>query len=249
MDDLRFTYVDGDTVTAVPDSGPNSNDLTGSNVVYEADLLGGMGTVDMRSTNAQLVAADHASLDLGTDPFEIYMVWVPDLPSNGTFTFIGKNDGTGTDNWRFFRDQSSGRGGTLLQMKMTRGSALLAKKATVSAVTNDTGYIHSVQCNISDDTIDFFEDGTEHGSPSGTATSDVDNGNDLVIGNNVDGGSQNMDGFLGEMILITHNSSSTVTNRIKIEGYLAHKWGLTSSLPSGHTYETEPPRLTSGFTG
>ena len=28
-----------------------------------------------------------------------------------------------------------------------------------------------------------------------------------------------------------------------IEGYLAHRWGLTGSLPSGHTYKTDPPTI------
>lgn len=27
----------------------------------------------------------------------------------------------------------------------------------------------------------------------------------------------------------------------RMEGYLAHKWGLTSELPSGHPYKTNPP--------
>jgi hypothetical protein len=35
-------------------------------------------------------------------------------------------------------------------------------------------------------------------------------------------------------------SADTVT---KIEGYLAHKWGLNSSLPSDHPYKSAPPRI------
>lgn len=31
--------------------------------------------------------------------------------------------------------------------------------------------------------------------------------------------------------------------REKIEGYLAHKWGLTGSLPSGHPYKSAPPTV------
>jgi autotransporter-associated beta strand protein len=30
-------------------------------------------------------------------------------------------------------------------------------------------------------------------------------------------------------------------NRERMEGYLAHKWGLTNSLPSNHPYKNEPP--------
>jgi hypothetical protein len=44
---------------------------------------------------------------------------------------------------------------------------------------------------------------------------------------------------LGEMI--TYNTFLTNSQREQIEGYLAHKWGLTSSLYSTHPYKTLPP--------
>lgn len=36
-------------------------------------------------------------------------------------------------------------------------------------------------------------------------------------------------------------NSSVQTEIEECEGYLAHKWGVTSSLPSGHPYKTDPP--------
>jgi hypothetical protein len=30
-------------------------------------------------------------------------------------------------------------------------------------------------------------------------------------------------------------------DRQRIEGYLAHKWGLTANLPADHPYKTVPP--------
>jgi len=41
-------------------------------------------------------------------------------------------------------------------------------------------------------------------------------------------------------IIITANVLSTLT-RQKLEGYLAHKWGLTANLPAGHPYKTVVP--------
>jgi hypothetical protein len=48
--------------------------------------------------------------------------------------------------------------------------------------------------------------------------------------------------YLGLMyeIVITVSEAST-TNRQRIEGYLAHKWGLTANLPSDHPYKTNAP--------
>lgn len=37
------------------------------------------------------------------------------------------------------------------------------------------------------------------------------------------------------------NNSTSQTDREKIEGYIAHKWGLTANLPAGHPYKTTAP--------
>lgn len=46
-------------------------------------------------------------------------------------------------------------------------------------------------------------------------------------------------GVIGEYIAIV--SSLSTTNRQKMEGYLAHKWGLTANLSSDHPYKTFGP--------
>jgi hypothetical protein len=46
-------------------------------------------------------------------------------------------------------------------------------------------------------------------------------------------------GAIGE-IIVTPSVLSTL-NRQKVEGYLAHKWGLTANLPNNHPYKTAVP--------
>ncbi len=46
-------------------------------------------------------------------------------------------------------------------------------------------------------------------------------------------------GDIAEMVFITGTVSQA--NRQNMEGYLAHKWGLKSRLPSGHPYAAAPP--------
>jgi hypothetical protein len=48
--------------------------------------------------------------------------------------------------------------------------------------------------------------------------------------------------FLGLIyeIIIT-SSAATTEDRQRVEGYLAHKWGLTASLPADHPYKTTAP--------
>ena len=48
-----------------------------------------------------------------------------------------------------------------------------------------------------------------------------------------------LDGELQEVILL--NSVPPTSTRQKLEGYLAHKWGLTANLPAGHPYKIVGP--------
>lgn len=48
-----------------------------------------------------------------------------------------------------------------------------------------------------------------------------------------------LDGVMLEMIV--SNANDGTTERQKIEGYLAHKWGLTGNLDSAHPYKSSPP--------
>jgi hypothetical protein len=47
------------------------------------------------------------------------------------------------------------------------------------------------------------------------------------------------DGKISELIIVT--SVADLNLRQKIEGYLAHKWGLTANLPANHPYKTAVP--------
>lgn len=48
-------------------------------------------------------------------------------------------------------------------------------------------------------------------------------------------------GRMGEIIIV-YGDTSTAT-RQKIEGYLAHKWGLAANLPADHPYKSAPPTI------
>jgi hypothetical protein len=48
-------------------------------------------------------------------------------------------------------------------------------------------------------------------------------------------------GSIGEVVIVSGLISSS--NRQKMEGYLAHKWGLTADLPNDHPYKTAAPTV------
>ena len=60
----------------------------------------------------------------------------------------------------------------------------------------------------------------------------------LTIGAAGSGGAP-LVGGIAEVIILS--SAVSVDNRQKIEGYLAHKWGLLGSLPTDHPYKTNRP--------
>jgi hypothetical protein len=61
------------------------------------------------------------------------------------------------------------------------------------------------------------------------------------IGANQDYTSRAWKGDIGEIMFFSTNLASTDVE--KVEGYLAHKWGTESLLPSGHTYKSAPPTV------
>lgn len=52
-------------------------------------------------------------------------------------------------------------------------------------------------------------------------------------------GFADLNGYIAEAMMM--NKTLVMADRYRVEGYLAHKWGLASSLPVGHPYKSSPP--------
>lgn len=71
---------------------------------------------------------------------------------------------------------------------------------------------------------------------TGTANTSGNLDAGLTIGANYTESGDFLDGYIAELIFI--DGELSVSNRQKLEGYLAHKWGLTANLDSSHPYKT-----------
>ena len=60
-----------------------------------------------------------------------------------------------------------------------------------------------------------------------------------TIGQQSDFNDRGWEGKIAEVL--TFSSALSSAEREKVEGYLAHKWGFTSKLPSSHTYKVTAP--------
>ena len=89
----------------------------------------------------------------------------------------------------------------------------------------------------------LFQNGTEidQGDFAYSFTGD----HDFVIGALNTSHAQSYEGFMPEMCIYTNSvrGSMVENTRERVEGYMAHKFGLTSSLPATHPYKYGPPRV------
>lgn len=99
-------------------------------------------------------------------------------------------------------------------------------------------YISSALRDTGATQIDFWLNGTDDGqnvalAPNGAATTFSDS----FIG--IDQYSSEFEGNIAEIIVIA--SYQSTSDRQKIEGYLAWKWGLEGDLPNDHPYKNSAP--------
>ena len=73
---------------------------------------------------------------------------------------------------------------------------------------------------------------------SAASSSNLNTTDGLRIGQSLLSNDENWNGLVAEVIFTTTLSTS---DREKMEGYLAHKWGLTAKLPSNHPYKNAAP--------
>jgi len=160
----------------------------------------------------------------------------------------------GDVNARIIDQRSTGASGTVKGWQIKNRNSLGGDLINVDDGSgNFRGISDSIGLNASARQLAFifpannnpsqYINGAESGvlSSGGNVPTDIDNTSyNIAIGGNADGGTtQDFAGLIGEVILL---SSGVSTNtRQKIEGYLAHKWGLTASLPADHPYKTNAP--------
>jgi hypothetical protein len=106
--------------------------------------------------------------------------------------------------------------------------------SATSGVSSNTPYIVSSILNGSVATSHL--NGTL--GPRSLATTGTFAITSYAVGNQTLPTTEFLRGYLGEVLLFT--SALTTTQRQQVEGYLARKWGLLTSLPSNHPYRVTP---------
>ncbi|OVE77886.1 hypothetical protein BVX99_01360, partial [bacterium F16] len=89
-------------------------------------------------------------------------------------------------------------------------------------------------------TLRFFIDGTQDATTEARENTDVYSLQTLGM-YNPSSTSAFFDGLMGELLIL--ESTPSMEDRQKLEGYLAHKWGLAGNLPADHPYKDATPTI------
>lgn len=152
-----------------------------------------------------------------------YTVWVA-LKHTAGFRIMqyGGGSGVAIDRWFFSQAASLGVAGVFQSVGFASGSWTASGAIFSTAIGNIAKWTNGSLI-----------------SQLATTTPQSAHAGDLTLGYRHHSPSGDFGGEMGEIILVS--TAITADERQKIEGYLAHKWGLAANLPSGHPYKSAAP--------
>lgn len=139
-----------------------------------------------------------------------------------------------------FRESSAGNGSTIIGYT-TANTAFYRIRDTLSGLSTSLSSEFGTTTRI----VGLSSRTTNRGAVYRDGTQRVDFavsgsvGANLYLGINGTFLVQGLQGSISEFIVLP--AEADTTTRQKLEGYLAHKWGLTTNLPSDHPYKSVAP--------
>jgi hypothetical protein len=186
--------------------------------LYDSNALNGLGAVRFQgSTNLmEIVGLDSNSSNMTS--MAVFQ------RNSGQYVFAARRPGTATRWWVPYFVSSEWRW-------LVGATAVRASTAARSTDWNFAG----ARLSVPDFSAHF--NGTVIATQTNVTLSVVGEALPHYLGGNE--GTANYDGYIAEVLHFLRTLSDEDMKRI--EGYLAHKWGLTAELPIGHPYKDSPP--------
>lgn len=224
--DRSTLSLSGTSVTQWNDKSGNGNNALGSNSpVYSEKSLNSLNTIQLRGSNDYFYVANNFTYS--TYPyFNIFVLFQPNNATQPANAGVISTDTPGS----FGR--SLAVSGNFFQQEYYSGFSNLT---TFSA---STWYVTDLLFT-SNTSSAFYVNGTAYAA---VTTNSGTNTRGLLIGVQNNTGSYitfNANIDVAEILIYTTNI--TTFQREQVEGYLAWKWGLVSSLPSSHPYKLIAP--------
>lgn len=228
---------DGADLSTWSDSSGNSRTLTGV-----SGKLPSYAASNLNSKPAVVFDGDEGlhgptgepdPFDFGSTDFNVVAVAKTDGDTAVTGTILQDNDTF--DGYSIYRVEVNG---SFNFSVVKAGPSVIASNAVLTATG---GLLYGYE-QISTTAKGYFNGAS---SLSGTPDTSVATGTPLQVG--YAGSSSAITantGFKGSISEIVFHTSNDTNERQKVEGYLAHKYGLTAGLDSAHPYKTAGPKIT-----
>ena len=249
-EDVSTITLNGSTVSQWSDKSGNSRHFTqataASQPTYNATVLGGKPALTFDGTSDFMSAGD--TLDVGVNGLTIMSV-VKYATNNQSGVIIGKTRfAGGAGRYALYRSLASGLFGTgaMFATALVSPEAPNSYAPQVSDSSTNTK-IFGLGWDRSPGAVRIWDNGTNTATASYTGdNNNLNSADELWIGayQNVTGTAPPMpasylNGQIAEIVIALPTSSSN--DRQRLEGYLAWKWLLESSLPDDHPYKNIPP--------
>ena len=237
---LWLDAADASTVTASSglvdewrDKSGNARHASGTTTArpaYASTTLNGKNTLTFDGSNDRLVTS---AVSLHTGLYSVFAV--ARAATASTILMVCSQDqstSSSTRNGQYICTNSA----TPESIAFDNAGSAFTATAT-STVTNWNSYSAIRESAL----ITLFANGNTGTGVAITGTA-ASNANPMTIGSresNAGTFNNHWNGDIAEIIFLA--SAATTGTRQRIEGYLAHKWGLTASLPAGHPYKANSP--------
>lgn len=223
----------GSDITQVADQSSNNRHLTPAtalNPTYASSGINGLGSIVFGSGTDPLITPAFSS-PAGADGITVCFVATrTGAPVSYTVSFC---KGAVNAEWSLVMASN----GTLYWRNTVSQTA---EGPTGSIVTGTPLLWSGVMSNAA---IKQFINGSELSGSLGADTRNLGGSSALTLGSSPDGAYaiNRFQGQFGEFVLLFGDTGDGT--RQQLEGYLAHKWGLSAALPTGHPYSLAAPVL------
>ena len=237
LDASSLTLANGAVVSSWPTSGGTPYTFTSSNATYLKNAQNGLGVVSFAAGQSGIVS----NFALGTTQTMFMLTYAVGQTSSAVFLEHSAlvNSNPGFLLWT----------GNAANYGINAGGGLVYVNGANVTVANTWMLLEGMNPDASNSNqMSFYLNGALYASGTAQSGSTVTS---TLYFNNPDRVSQ--PSYLAELLI--YNAALTASQRQQVEGYLAWKWGIQSSLPATHMYRyinpsapiTIPYSLTSGL--
>jgi hypothetical protein len=187
---------------------------------------------------AQYNSLDVLDFDGSNDEFRTYLPWFNFATNNSYSAFtVGIADTVRTNSATVYLNDAfwGEMGGWTTNYLRSNNTVGVYNDPNAATVAYTAGALGIFGCELSGSSIRIRLNG---GAETATATGNTSSNATSVLAIGRSFGAL-LDGKIGEVIFF--DSALSAGNRQRVEGYLAHKWGLSGNLPNDHPYKNSAP--------